>query len=1020
MGKNMVNLNSKNAPGCFLLITGTGHCGTQWISRVLHRPNDGMVCYHGEKLKWVPKHWKECLQHEFEKGIDGLFDDYFSFISQELKRYPVVGDSNSWTFLKIPEVSRRQQVNKIIYLVRNSVQTVHSAYYQHQREGFHRNDFVYSVFLRQYWEMLGRPWFDWDKFTQWACHCFVWSLNQHMPNWLSNHLNNTEILVYRFEELLNDVSSLEKLIKILNPLSKPIQEELRKWQETDVNRKVQGERSPSAFWDKWSEEQRTVFREICGSTMEIYNYEIPEKRQNGKLRKEIYGSASVTLNTKSGAEPKRQETLPIAIFELHTVCNQGCSYCVAGASPQNDFGPIVNPNYVNKIKKFFSEHGPFNILFTGGEPLITPNISDLFRFLVNEGHSVSLQSNLKYGADLFYDVVPPDRTGWILTTLHSIQLKNFERYFQTILMLKRKGYPIVIKLLLDDVMLKEFMPIYSKLEENSIGIILSPLIYFPSDNEPFPKQYTPEQWKLIAPRITLCSSWLYFAGGYRSQGTQCYAGSRVFYIRAQSGSISGCAHSYPSSLGNLYSNIFSPMKKPVKCGLNLCICDFNYYSGIIPDLDESERFNSLLWGKTEPVSFDSYLRFIGKIGIEPIIDLKPLVSDKSPEDTSKALSFNAPNSYSPAELENLKGECFFNQGDIDEALQSFKKAVEIDPDLASAHNNLGVCYWQKEEFEKAIEHFLKALELDPDNADALANYIKILIGLGDVEEAKKLYFNYLKRNPEGDEETVAAIANFNPPPSVTIEHKEMGAVNVPVVSVKDLHKKLGFARPIDYPVGSLIKPLAEWKMEIDDAPIFRYIYRHFRPRRHLEFGTWQGTGTVYCLEECDATVWTINPPFGEDRPDGDAAYGHDEAELPFVRAWAKKVGLLEKDSYKTDTIGFIGRFYLEKEIGHRVCQIYCDSRKWETSNYPTDFFDTVLIDGGHAKDVVINDTLKAFKLLRPGGIIMWHDFCPPVWDRYETTIGVTEAVLEMWDWIQENTSQIFWIYPSYILLGVKA
>jgi hypothetical protein len=88
-----------------------------------------------------------------------------------------------------------------------------------------------------------------------------------------------------------------------------------------------------------------------------------------------------------------------------------------------------------------------------------------------------------------------------------------------------------------------------------------------------------------------------------------------------------------------------------------------------------------------------------------------------------------------------------------------------------------------------------------------------------------------------------------------------------VVSVIDLHERLGFATPLEYPQGSMNKSFADWKMEVDDAPILRYIYRHVRPRRHLEFGTWEGTGACYCLDECDAHVWTINLPDGE-RIDG--------------------------------------------------------------------------------------------------------------------------------------------------------
>jgi len=94
---------------------------------------------------------------------------------------------------------------------------------------------------------------------------------------------------------------------------------------------------------------------------------------------------------------------------------------------------------------------------------------------------------------------------------------------------------------------------------------------------------------------------------------------------------------------------------------------------------------------------------------------------------------------------------------------------------------------------------------------------------------------------------------------------------------------------------------------------------------------------------------------------------HDAGELAAVQAWAQRIGLPQQTSYVTDTLGFIGRLYLERELGHRVCQIYCDSRQWDTSAYPPEFFDTVLIDGGHQREIVISDTRKALPLLRSGG-----------------------------------------------------
>ena len=241
-------------------------------------------------------------------------------------------------------------------------------------------------------------------------------------------------------------------------------------------------------------------------------------------------------------------------------------------------------------------------------------------------------------------------------------------------------------------------------------------------------------------------------------------------------------------------------------------------------------------------------------------------------------------------------------------------------------------------------------------------------------------------------------------------------INIPFLHVFDLHQYLDFAVPLIYPKSSLIKKFSQWKMEVDDAPIFRYIYRNARPRRHLEFGTWQGKGTVFCLEECDATVWTINRPFGEH----EGAYGFGPEELADAHLWAMKVGMqVSERGYASDSIGFIGKDYLERNLGNRVCQVYCDSREWDTSNIPEGFFETILVDGGHIADVVASDTRKALPLLRSGGIIMWHDFCPAEYQKFEACKGVLAGIAQEWALINEQTEKLFWVYPSMILVGVK-
>ncbi len=244
-------------------------------------------------------------------------------------------------------------------------------------------------------------------------------------------------------------------------------------------------------------------------------------------------------------------------------------------------------------------------------------------------------------------------------------------------------------------------------------------------------------------------------------------------------------------------------------------------------------------------------------------------------------------------------------------------------------------------------------------------------------------------------------------------------IEIPTVHVCGLQERLGFKEPLDFPMSSLCRPLTTWQMARDDAPILRYLYRGFRPERHLEFGTWEGFGTLLCLEESEATVWTMNLQDGETYPDGSRCYPRSlgGAVLPEGRRAEQHPD--GSFPHGTDSLGFIGRFYLEKGYGSRVCQIYCDSREWDTRYYAPGFFDTVLIDGGHTPEVVRSDTKKAMPLVRSGGLIIWHDFCPPVADQFRSTCGVQGAILSERESLRVQMRDLFWIYPSWILLGVR-
>ena len=59
----------------------------------------------------------------------------------------------------------------------------------------------------------------------------------------------------------------------------------------------------------------------------------------------------------------------------------------------------------------------------------------------------------------------------------------------------------------------------------------------------------------------------------------------------------------------------------------------------------------------------------------------------------------------------LKSEALFNTGNLKEALHLAKKAVEIEPENASAHSNLGAIYHQLGHLRNSIFHSEKACRL---------------------------------------------------------------------------------------------------------------------------------------------------------------------------------------------------------------------------------------------------------------------------------------------------------------------
>jgi len=93
------------------------------------------------------------------------------------------------------------------------------------------------------------------------------------------------------------------------------------------------------------------------------------------------------------------------------------------------------------------------------------------------------------------------------------------------------------------------------------------------------------------------------------------------------------------------------------------------------------------------------------------------------------------------------GNTFAQQGKLEDAKHHLRGAVRLDPNFAEAHNNLGNALARLGELRDAIEHFRKALELDPVLAETHFNLGNALVQTGHLEEAIGHLQRAVKINP---------------------------------------------------------------------------------------------------------------------------------------------------------------------------------------------------------------------------------------------------------------------------------
>jgi tetratricopeptide (TPR) repeat protein len=94
-----------------------------------------------------------------------------------------------------------------------------------------------------------------------------------------------------------------------------------------------------------------------------------------------------------------------------------------------------------------------------------------------------------------------------------------------------------------------------------------------------------------------------------------------------------------------------------------------------------------------------------------------------------------------------RGAARHDQGNLDVAIQDYTRAIELDPQFASAYNNRGIARGARYDFDGAIQDFTVALELEPEAPDTYCNRGNVYRDLGDLQTAIRDYTKAVESDP---------------------------------------------------------------------------------------------------------------------------------------------------------------------------------------------------------------------------------------------------------------------------------
>jgi tetratricopeptide (TPR) repeat protein len=201
---------------------------------------------------------------------------------------------------------------------------------------------------------------------------------------------------------------------------------------------------------------------------------------------------------------------------------------------------------------------------------------------------------------------------------------------------------------------------------------------------------------------------------------------------------------------------------------------------------------------TQPILAEAekkYQETIQAIGINEQADNLDILSLNTDNDQEAIECYRKAIELDPnnAIIHNDLGLSLHYQGKDEEAIECYQKAIELDPNNATIHSNLGLSLHNQGQDTEAIKCYRKAIELDPNNATIHSNLGLSLHNQGQDEEAIECYRKAIAIDPN------YAFAHNNLGLSFSAQGKDSKAIDCYQKAIEldpsnaTIHGNLGFS-----------------------------------------------------------------------------------------------------------------------------------------------------------------------------------------------------------------------------------